>query len=74
MNQIKKQAVGVKPAACYIWGFSANKPPVQPGVGKKYFSKRKRKPPVLRLMWPGNHTINTGGFIMQDDVKSLSHS
>ena len=37
--------------ALFIWGFSANKPPVQPGVGKKYFSKRKRKPPVLRLMY-----------------------
>ena len=25
-------------------------------------------------MWPDNHTKITGGFLMQDDVKSLSHS
>lgn len=40
----------------YVWGFSTKKPPVQPGVGKEYFSKRKRKPPVIRLMWPDKHT------------------
>ena len=35
-----------RPVADFYWSFSVNKPPVQLGVGKKYFSIRN-KPPVL---------------------------
>ena len=50
------------------------KPPVQLGVNKKHFSIRI-KPPVLKLkvVWqPQKKTQEV--FVMQDDVKSLSHS
>lgn len=47
-NQINASLKHVvfKTLRVFFWSFSVNKPPVQLGVGKKYFSIRN-KPPVL---------------------------
>lgn len=47
LNVPKDTAYSVgRQSRLFYWSFSVNKPPVQLGVGKKYFSIRN-KPPVL---------------------------